>query len=79
MSVSAMTVITNIFTTLIALCAILALVDMWTVNSWNSWVLILGLVILFYPTIGEVFAIGLIIYWFVTTYSRSHLINKFTY
>jgi len=45
--------------------ALLALYDTYRVKNWDTWLLILVLILFFIPCIGDLVAIFIIAYWFV--------------
>lgn len=58
---------------------LVALYDIYLVKRWPSWLLIILLVLLFIPIIGDVIGIVVILYWMIETGigSRSQILKNF--
>ena len=61
----------------LTIIALLALWDCYLVKGWDSWLLVLLLVLFFVPVLGDVLALAIIIYWVLEVRPSSQLLAKF--
>lgn len=65
----------TIFITLLTICSILAAVDIWATKNLSSLYLVLFIIALFIPYVGDVLGIIIIVYWIISISSNSQLIR----